>query len=80
MHSVNGVYDLTPPQFNMMVTFTYHETSIDDQEVADPPSSRSAAAQKQQPEMKTFSFYTLVDLGPVAPREEPRTSFDREDF
>lgn len=63
----------------MMVTFTYHETSIDDQEIADSPSSRSAVASKQ-PEMKTFSFYTLVDLGPVAVREEPRTPFDREDF
>jgi len=63
-------------KFNMMVTFTYRsdETVIDDQDMADPPSSRTQAPNKL--EMRTFSFYALVDLGPIVPREETRTSLD----
>lgn len=34
---------------------------------------RLTSSAKAAPEMKTFSFYSVVDLGPVIPREEVRS-------
>lgn len=54
----------------MLVSYTYRS---DDPEPGDEPATPSRAhAQNKQPEMKTFSFYTVVDLGVIIPREEPR--------
>lgn len=52
----------------MVVSYTYRydESLGDEQETGTP--SRNASA--KQPEMKTFSFSTVIDLGPVIPREE----------
>lgn len=53
----------------MLVSYTYRS---DDPEPGDEVATPSRS-QSKQPEMKTFSFYTMVDLGPIIPREEPRT-------
>ena len=61
-------------QFNMLVSYTYRS---DDPEPSEEPGvgtpSRSHATNKA-PEMKNFSFYTVVDLGTIMYREEPRLS------
>ena len=61
-------------QFNMLVSYTYRS---DDPEPGDEAEtgtpSRSHGASKG-PEMKNFSFYTVVDLGTIMYREEPRLS------
>jgi dynactin 4 len=79
--SLSSVHSLSG-QFNIMVTFTYRsdDPSIDDQEMADPPSSRTPSgagvATSSKLGTKTFSFYAVVDLGPIVPREDAKTSLD----
>jgi dynactin 4 len=52
----------------MLVSYTYRS---DDPEPSEEPSTPSRTqTQNRQPEMKTFSFYTLIDLGIIIPREE----------
>lgn len=63
----------------MMVTFTYRNDTVDDMDIGDedgdgspvrttnPPSSSLANANKQ-PEIRTFSYYVVVDLGKIAQR------------
>lgn len=54
-------------QFNMLVSYTYRS---DDPEPGDEPATPSRSqAQERQPVMKTFSFYTVVDLGTVIVRD-----------
>lgn len=58
-------------QFNMLVTYTYRSD--------DPtPSEGDGDAPKNSkpPEVKTFAFYTVVDLGAIIPREETRPEPD----
>lgn len=56
-------------QFNVMVTHTYQaeDTAAQDGETEEKslktPTSRQA-------ELKTFSFYTVIDLGVIIPREK----------
>lgn len=51
----------------MLVSYTYRS---DDPEPADEPATPSRTqAQNRQPEMKTFSFYTVVDLGTIIVRD-----------
>ncbi|KAF7348305.1 hypothetical protein MSAN_01784200 [Mycena sanguinolenta] len=59
--------------FNMLVSYTYRadDPAVSESNDGDGPSSKAAAAGKP-PETKTFAFYTVVDLGPIIPREEPR--------
>lgn len=59
----------------MLVSYTYRS---DDAEPTDEPTtpSRAHGAQARQPEMKTFSFYTVVDLGTILVREEPKADAD----
>ncbi|KAI0755205.1 dynactin p62 [Daedaleopsis nitida] len=61
-------------KFNMLVSYTYRS---DDPEPADEAvtgtPSRSHGTSKG-PDMKNFSFYTVVELGPILYREEPRLS------
>jgi hypothetical protein len=65
----------------MMVTFTYRNDTVDDMDIGDedgdgdgspvrttnPPSSSLANANKQS-EIRTFSYYAVVDLGKIAQR------------
>lgn len=62
-----------PPQFNMLVTYTYRSDDPEPENENEPvtPSRRDKA-----PEMKTFSFYTVVELGNIIPREEPKVDSD----
>ncbi|GBE83087.1 hypothetical protein SCP_0501330 [Sparassis crispa] len=60
-------------KFNMLVSYTYRSDEPDpseDNEMATP--SRSHA--NKPPEMKNFSFYTVIDLGPIIRREESRVN------
>lgn len=55
----------------MLVTYTYRSDDPTPSEGdADTPKS------SKPPEVKTFAFYTVVDLGPIIPREEPRAEAD----
>lgn len=51
-------------QFNMLVSYTYRSDDPAPSEDNDAPRSPTKA-----PEVKTFSFYTVVDLGPIIPKE-----------
>lgn len=57
----------------MLVSYTYRS---DDPAPSDDgePGARSSviAVPKAAPQMKTFSFYTVVDLGVIIPKEESR--------
>ena len=55
----------------MLVSYTYRS---DDPEPGDEPATPSRSPNTSRgPVMKTFSFYTVVDLGPIIPREETRS-------
>ena len=56
----------------MLVSYTYRSDDPEPGDEPQTPSSRSTQ-QKTQPVMKTFNFYTVVDLGTVIPREESRS-------
>ena len=63
----------------MMVTFTYRNDTVDDMDVGDedgdgdgspraanPPSSSLASMNTNKiPEIRTFSYYVVVDLGKI---------------
>jgi hypothetical protein len=63
----------------MMVTFTYRNEAVDDMDVGDedgdgspvrttnPPSS-SVGNTNKLPEIRTFSYYVVVDLGKIGQR------------
>ncbi len=54
----------------MMVSYTYRsDDPLPEDDVRTTPSRTKA------PEMKTFSFYTVIQLGSIIPREE-RTEVD----
>lgn len=55
-------------KFNMLVSYTYR--SDDPLPSEDGVGTPSRAAVAKTPEVKTFTFYTVVDLGPILPREE----------
>ncbi|KAF8895616.1 dynactin p62 family-domain-containing protein [Infundibulicybe gibba] len=57
-------------KFNMLVSYTYRSDDPAPSESNDGESP-SKAGQKG-PEIKTFAFYTVVDLGVIIQREEPR--------
>ncbi|PSR78179.1 hypothetical protein PHLCEN_2v7511 [Hermanssonia centrifuga] len=61
-------------KFNMLVSYTYRS---DDPEPGDESTTPSRShAQNKQPELKTFSFYTVVDLGQIVTRDESRTEME----
>lgn len=54
-------------KFNMLVSYTYRsDDPLPSEDGAGTPSRTVA----KTPEVKTFTFYTVVDLGPILPREE----------
>ncbi|TFY77427.1 hypothetical protein EWM64_g6587 [Hericium alpestre] len=60
-------------KFNMLVSYTYRsDDPLPEDDVRMTPSRSKA----QAPEMKTFSFYTVVQLGMIIPREENRLERD----
>ena len=65
----------------MMVTFTYRNDTVDDVDMGDEngagdgspvrttnPSSSALANANKQPEIRTFSYYVVVELGKIAQR------------
>ncbi|KAL0960780.1 hypothetical protein HGRIS_005801 [Hohenbuehelia grisea] len=62
-------------KFNMLVTYTYRSDDAGPPEssgVTDTPTKTGSSKPLLQPEVKTFSFYTVVDLGPIIPKAEPK--------
>ncbi|KII86919.1 hypothetical protein PLICRDRAFT_113889 [Plicaturopsis crispa FD-325 SS-3] len=57
-------------KFNMLVSYTYRS---DD---PGPADEHSTPSRTKQPEVKTFSFYTVVDIGTIIPKEELRIDTD----
>ena len=51
-------------QFNMLVSYTYRS----DDPLAEDDVRATPSRKEKVPEMKTFTFYTVVDLGMVVPR------------
>jgi dynactin 4 len=53
----------------MLVSYTYRsDDPLAEEDIRVTPSHRKA------PEMKTFSFYTVVNLGSIVPREDQRVA------
>ncbi|KAJ7653095.1 dynactin p62 family-domain-containing protein [Mycena polygramma] len=63
-------------KFNMLVSYTYRADDPTPSESNEAEGTPSKAAAEKPPETKTFAFYTVVDLGPIIPREEPRIDPD----
>ncbi|KAF8195469.1 dynactin p62 family-domain-containing protein [Pholiota molesta] len=65
-------------KFNMLVSYTYRsdDPAPSESNDGDGPSISSSKATSKQPEVKTFAFYTVVDLGHIIPREESRADLD----
>ncbi|KAI0696266.1 dynactin p62 family-domain-containing protein [Cytidiella melzeri] len=57
-------------KFNMLVSYTYRSDDAEPSE--DPGTPSRIQTQHRQPEMKTFSFYTVIDLGTIIPRDEAK--------
>ncbi|KAF5382673.1 hypothetical protein D9615_002728 [Tricholomella constricta] len=53
-------------KFNMLVSYTYRSDDPAPSEGNDGSPSKST----KPPEIKTFAFYTVVDLGPIIPRDD----------
>ncbi|KAF9562592.1 dynactin p62 [Agrocybe pediades] len=56
-------------KFNMYVKYTYH---ADDQTTSEKDDADGSSKTKEtgKSDIKSFSFYTVVDLGPIIPRPE----------
>ncbi|KAJ7627543.1 dynactin p62 family-domain-containing protein [Mycena polygramma] len=63
-------------KFNMLVSYTYRADDPTPSESNKAEGTPFKAAAGKAPETKTFAFYTVVDLGPIIPREEPRIDPD----
>ncbi|THV02993.1 hypothetical protein K435DRAFT_962665 [Dendrothele bispora CBS 962.96] len=55
-------------KFNMLVSYTYRAD--------DAPADMGSPSKSKAPATKTFAFYTVVELGPIIPREETRIDVD----
>lgn len=56
----------------MLVSYTYRsdDSVPSDGGDTDLPASSRGHGKPQHPEIKTFAFYTVVDLGLIIPREQ----------
>jgi len=63
-------------KFNMLVTYTYRSDDAGPSEstgvIAGSPTKSGPSKHLLQPEVKSFSFYTVVDLGPIIPKPDPK--------
>ncbi|KAG6856238.1 hypothetical protein H0H87_006171 [Tephrocybe sp. NHM501043] len=59
-------------RFNMLVSYTYRSDDSAPSEGNDGSPSKTM----KTPEIKTFAFYTVVDLGTIIPREEQRMDIE----
>ena len=60
----------------MLVSYTYRSDDPEPAEDAEMGTPSRSHAANRAPEMKNFSFYTIVDLGPIMFREEPKPTAD----
>lgn len=58
----------------MLVSYTYRSDDPEPTEDAVTGTPSRSHATSKGPEMKNFSFYTVVELGTIMSREEPRLS------
>ncbi|EJD45766.1 dynactin p62 [Auricularia subglabra TFB-10046 SS5] len=67
-------------KFNLLVTYTYQaeDAAAQDAEAEGKPRSPKTATARQA-ELKTFSFYTVVNLGVIVPREKDESHNTRRD-
>ncbi|KAI0915844.1 hypothetical protein AcV7_007200 [Taiwanofungus camphoratus] len=63
-------------KFNMLVSYTYRSDDPEPSEENEMGTPSRSHAGSKPPEMKNFSFYTVVDLGSIVPREETRVDSD----
>ncbi|KAF8964421.1 dynactin subunit 4 [Flammula alnicola] len=67
-------------KFNMLVSYTYRsdDPAPSESNDGDGPSNSNSkiSSSNKPPEIKTFAFYTVVDLGQIIPRVEPRAESD----
>ena len=59
----------------MLVSYTYRSDDPEPPEESEVGTPSRSHANKG-PEMKNFSFYTVIDLGSIMYREEPRLSVE----
>ncbi|KAF8073933.1 dynactin subunit 4 [Lyophyllum atratum] len=59
-------------KFNMLVSYTYRSEDPAPSEGNDGSPSKST----KPPEIKTFAFYTVVDLGAIIPREDVKAELE----
>jgi len=64
-------------KFNMLVSYTYRSDDPAEGN-GDGASASPSKTTTKQPETKTFAFYTVVDLGMIIPKEDPKTDADFE--
>ena len=58
----------------MLVSYAYRSDDPEPAEDAEMGTPSRSYAANRAPELKNFSFYTVVDLGTIMYREEPRLS------
>ncbi|KAI0690470.1 dynactin p62 [Cerioporus squamosus] len=63
-------------RFNMLVSYTYRSDDPEPSEEAQTGTPSRTHGANKGPEMKNFSFYTVVDLGSIVYREEPKLTAD----
>ncbi|KAH9948910.1 dynactin p62 [Amylocystis lapponica] len=63
-------------KFNMLVSYTYRSDDPEPSEDNEMGTPSRPHVPNKPPEMKNFSFYTVVDLGTVVRREESRSDID----
>jgi dynactin-4 len=69
-----SVSDVSSLKFNMLVSYTYRSDDPAPSEGNEGSDTPSRTVSK--PEVKTFAFYTVVDLGVIIPKEEPKVDSD----
>lgn len=60
----------------MLVSYTYRSDDPEPSEENEMGTPSRVQASSKPPEMKNFSFYTVVDLGVIVPRDESRAEAD----
>ena len=57
----------------MLVSYTYRS---DDPAPSEGNEAEAPSRSTKPPEVKTFSFYTVVDLGAIIPKEEAKLDLE----
>jgi dynactin-4 len=60
----------------MLVSYTYRSDDPAPSEGNELGNTPTKTAVTKPPEIKTFAFYTVVDLGAIIPKEVPKVESD----